>query len=430
VRKEQRAFVVDVVGQWLTSGQSPRDAMAARAEIRRLPAASRAEVARVAAQVIAQQRWLSFARNEAVLQSPSPRVAAERLLEAHHQLAGDAAALADARARCAAIADPIVRLATRRSLPDWLAGEFVACHGDGADGLLQALGEPAARTVRANLLRVPSREHLAARLVALGIETEPGRHAPWALHVRGEQDLFDTAAYRDGAFEQQDEASQLAALVAAPPPGGRVLDLCAGSGGKTLALAAMLANKGQVLATDVSERRLDALRTRLARAGADNVQVRALSGTDLPREVAAFAARADRILVDAPCSGTGSWRRRPEARWAVDPAGLAALQATQDGLLDAAAACLRPGARLVYATCSVLRGENEARIEALRRRSPELELVRVAEVLGGSCAAPIADPTGTFLQLRPDRHGCDGFFAAILRRPRPRGLRETPDVGR
>ncbi len=413
-----QGLVVAVVGEWFASARSPREAMAANPEIRRLPAPARAEVARVAAQVIAQQRWLAFVIGEDVVPSSPPRRRAEQLVAVHLRLAGDAVLDAGARSRCAVIADPIRRLATRRSLPDWLAAEFTGCHGDRADGLLQALNESASRTVRANLLRVPSREHLAARLRSLGIATEPARHAPWALHVRGEQDLFDTAAYREGAFEQQDEASQLAALAVAPPPRGKVLDLCAGSGGKTLALAAQLANLGQVFATDVSARRLDALRTRLVRAGADNVQVRVLPGGELPVEIAHFAARADRILVDAPCSGTGSWRRRPEARWSIDHDGFVALQRTQDQLLDLAAAHLQPGARLVYATCSVLRDENEARVEALRQRHRQLELVRLAEVLGGERAAPIADATGTFLQLLPDRHGCDGFFAAILRRSR------------
>jgi 16S rRNA (cytosine967-C5)-methyltransferase len=204
----------------------------------------------------------------------------------------------------------------------------------------------------------------------------------------------------------------------APPPGGKVLDLCAGNGGKTLALAAALANRGVVAAADVHERRLQALRERARRAGAMNLAVHELRHAEWPADLAAFAARADRVLVDAPCSGTGSWRRRPEARWGLDEAGLAALQRTQDGLLASAAAALRPGARLVYATCSLLAEENEERVAALRAARPDLELVRIAEILGGDAARAIADPTGTFLSLRPDQHGCDGFFAAVLRAPR------------
>jgi 16S rRNA (cytosine967-C5)-methyltransferase len=138
----------------------------------------------------------------------------------------------------------------------------------------------------------------------------------------------------------------------------------------------------------------------------------------VPSAVAAFAGHADRILVDAPCSGTGSWRRRPEARWALAADGLEALVATQDRLLAQAASWLRPGARLVYATCSLLRQENEARVDALLAADPGLERVRLVEILGGVAARPIADATGTNLSLRPDRHGTDGFFAAVLRRKR------------
>jgi 16S rRNA (cytosine967-C5)-methyltransferase len=169
----------------------------------------------------------------------------------------------------------------------------------------------------------------------------------------------------------------------------------------------------------VHQGRLAALRERLARAGADNVQVQALGERgEAPPVVATFAGHADRILVDAPCSGTGSWRRRPEARWSLDDAALRQMNAVQDRLLSRAAAWLKPGARLIYATCSLLASENEARIAALCAAQPQLETVRLAEILGGAVARPIADATGTFLSLRPDRHGTDGFFAAVLRRRR------------
>jgi 16S rRNA (cytosine967-C5)-methyltransferase len=197
-----------------------------------------------------------------------------------------------------------------------------------------------------------------------------------------------------------------------------VLDLCAGSGGKALAIAAALGNRGSVLATDVHRRRLQELRQQAARAGVHNVQAGEIGEVDVPAAVAEFARHADRILVDAPCSGTGSWRRRPEARWNVRLGDLAALRATQERLLAMAAGWLRPGARLVYATCSLLRDENEEPIAALLAQRPELEVVRLAEVLSADAARPIADASGTFLSLRPDRHGCDGLFAAIVRRRR------------
>ena len=220
------------------------------------------------------------------------------------------------------------------------------------------------------------------------------------------------------ALEQQDEASQLAVAATAPPPRGRVLDVCAGNGGKTLALAAAMQNRGELLATDVHAGRLQAMKVRARRAGVSNLRIAAIGEDQWPAEVEAFAATADRLLVDAPCSGTGAFRRRPEARWQLAASDLPSLQRTQDALLERAALLLRPGARIVYATCSLLAQENEARVAALLARHPELERVRLVEVLGASVASPIADGTGSSLSLRPDRHGCDGFFAAILRKRR------------
>lgn len=434
-------LAADVVAAWLADGRAPRDAMAAMPAQRTLTSAERAAVARASAAAIAGMRRLEFVlagpRGLARLDVRARAVAlvlagaverdevlpagASRQFEAAVGGTFDFAPLLAARERLAATGDPVLAFARRHSVPDWFAARALARFGGEADAVAVALGEAPPRTLRANLLRVADRDALARALAAEGIASTPARFAATALHVAGEHDLFATAAFRRGDFEQQDEASQLVAAIVAPPPGGKVLDLCAGNGGKTLALAAALANRGVVAAADVHERRLQALRERARRAGATNLAVHELRHGAWPAELAAFAARADRVLVDAPCSGTGSWRRRPEARWGLDEAGLAALLDTQDELLARAAAVLRPGARLVYATCSLLAEENEERVAALRATRPELELVRVAEILGGDVARAIADPTGTFLSLRPDRHGCDGFFAAVLRAPRARG---------
>jgi 16S rRNA (cytosine967-C5)-methyltransferase len=311
----------------------------------------------------------------------------------------------------------VERFGTRHSLPDWLAQRLLDEHGDAAEALAQALDAPAPRTLRANTLRVGSREELAAELLADGVATRPTAYAPHGLTVDGDAPLFRLAAYDAGRFEQQDEASQLCALLVAPPPGGRVLDACAGSGGKTLAIAAMLGNKGEILAADTHAGRLHALSARCRRAGASNVRAR-LVGDEWGAEVDAFAARADRILLDVPCSGIGALRRRPEARWRLDSAALAAMAATQAALLDRAAARLRPGARIVYATCTVFAAENEAPVAAALARHPELEQVPCKEILGGVLGKAIGDANGAVLRLRPDRHGTDGFFAAVLRRRR------------
>lgn len=406
-----------LVAIFLQRGVPPREALARDERFRGLPAPSRAAASRLANTVLARWRWLAFELGGSArgARLPQPHDAAA-LVDA--VLRPVPARRAAALARCAELADPVQRLAVRQSLPEVLAERFLAEFGAAADEVLAALGEPAPRTLRANLLRVAGRDELAAELQTAGIATTPTRHSPWGLHVVGDADLFATAAYRRGAFEQQDEASQLAALAVAPPPRGRVLDLCAGNGGKTLALCAQLGNRGEVLATDVSAPRLAALRERAARAGIANLRTLRIAADTVPDEVAAFAARADRILIDAPCSGSGSWRRRPEARWQVDAGGWAELLATQQRLLQQAAGWLRPGARLIYATCSLFAAENEAQVDALRAVVADLEVVRLGELLGGTAAAPIADADGRFLVLRPDRQGCDGFFAAILRRPR------------
>jgi 16S rRNA (cytosine967-C5)-methyltransferase len=424
----------DVVAAWLAARRSPREQMAAMPLLRDAAPAERAAVARASARAIAGMRRVEFvlagaaglrglaARDRALVLVLAAAVAADELLPATaaRQLPFAAAGIDLARLLRAgeaidATADPVVRSGRRHSVPDWFARAALAQFGDAADAVAAALAEPAPRTVRANLLRVADRDALRTELAAERVAARPGSFSPWALHVDGDADLFATAAFARGAFEQQDEASQLVALVTAPPPGGKVLDLCAGTGGKTLALAAMLRGRGQVMATDVHAGRLAALRERAARAGADNVEVHAGTDAAWAAPVAAFAPHADRVLVDAPCSGTGSWRRRPEGRWTIDERALRDLVRQQDALLRAAAAVLRPGARLVYATCSLLEDENERRVDALRAERPELEPVRVAEILGNAAAAPITDPTGTFLSLRPDRHGCDGFFAAVLR---------------
>ncbi len=427
-----------VVAESLATGRPPREVLAANHAWSRLPPATRGRAVAAANAAIVWQR-----RSRCVLQGelpehlpPSPADARLLVLAAaviqHQLLPGEAAAAASVRLPVATwaalptpaavlqrVADPVLRLALLHSVPDWLAQQFVREFGDGAESLLQALNQPGPRTIRCNPLRIADRATLAARLAVEGIATQPTRHAPHGLQVHGEADLFATAAYAEGCFEQQDEASQLGAWLVAPPPRGRVLDLCAGAGGKTLALAAALANRGTLLATDVASQRLQSLRQRAARAGVNNLRAVAIGERHWPPEVVAFAARADRILLDAPCSGSGSWRRRPEARWRLQPADLAAMQATQDSLLDRAATTLAAGARLIYATCSVFQQENEQRVAAVLQAHPELVLQRPAEVLGHAAAAPLVDATGSFLSLRPDRQGCDGFFAAILRRPRP-----------
>lgn len=416
-----------VVMQCLDERRGTAEVMARMPALRAESSGVRAEVARIAVAVIGARRRLRFALADCL---PSDRYERARayvlmwLAERGVRVAGPdvgewGVALPrpeHVAERLRAIEDACERLAIAHSLPDWLAAEFHSVFAGEVDAVLTGLAQAPPRTLRANLLRVASRDELVERLAAEGVDAEPARYAATAVHVAGSRDLFETNTYRDGCFEQQDEASQLAVLLTAPPPGGKVLDLCCGSGGKTLGLAAQLGNRGTVLATDVHQARVRDLRARLPRAFADNVQPMHLDGT-LPceRRLEQFACRADRILIDAPCSGTGSWRRRPQARWNLDPTGLEAMRRTQAELLERAAGWLKPKARIVYATCSLLPGENEEQILALCDRHSGLEIVSVVEVLGGALGRTIADANGAFLSVRPDRHGCDGFFAAVLR---------------
>jgi len=226
--------------------------------------------------------------------------------------------------------------------------------------------------------------------------------------------LGGLTAFKDGLVEVQDEGSQIAALLADARPGMRVVDFCAGAGGKTLALAAGMENRGKLVACDVSARRLERAVRRLRRAGVGNVACRVLAG-ERDKWVKRHRGGFDRVLVDAPCLGTGTWRRNPDGKWRATQNDLAELIVRQQEILRSAARLLRPGGRLVYATCSLLHEEDEAQAEAFLAAESEFSVVSVArawrETIGG--AAPGGE---RYLRLTPARHGTDGFFVAIFER--------------
>jgi 16S rRNA (cytosine967-C5)-methyltransferase len=289
-------------------------------------------------------------------------------------------------------------LADRASLPDWLAAELEVAAGDEAGALADALNLPGPVALRANRLR-GDREALAAALLAEGVPTRPAPLAPDGLLVTSPRvNVRGLSAWRSGRFEVQDEGSQLLALALGAGPGDWVLDRCAGAGGKALALAAAVGPGGRVLACDLDAGRLVRLAERSARAGATAV-VEPLGAAPPP------GLRVDGALVDAPCSELGALRRGPDQRWRIDPAGFAALPALQLSLLHEAAAAVRPGGRLVYATCTFRREEDEAVALAFEAAAP------------GWRRAPPAAPAAVlgadgFLRTLPHRHGTDGFFAA------------------
>jgi 16S rRNA (cytosine967-C5)-methyltransferase len=322
-------------------------------------------------------------------------------------------------ARIERIENATERLAVRHSMPDWIA-ELVT---DAA--LLARMNEPAARALRVNTLKT-TREALLQALASEGLDAHPTQSAAQGILLEGRRSPFRTAAFGRGDFEVQDEASQLVAELVSPPPRSLVVDACAGAGGKTLALAALLAGKGRILALDASSEKLAELQRRVRRAGASNVQAIAidlLAPGDALREVTGRAARA---LVDAPCTGLGAIRRNPEARWRLRREDLSRLVETQAALLGAAAPLVAPGGRLVYATCSFLPMEGERVVESFLAENPDFQLVTARDVLGRVRTERIATRDGRFLRtwrsdgtLDGGPEGMDGFFGAILRRKRP-----------
>jgi 16S rRNA (cytosine967-C5)-methyltransferase len=388
-----------------------------------LASAERRDVAETLYGMIRQLRRIDFALEGTQHAGPArehARYLAYRVLAgeiapaaAAAELAGDWEAVARVDERIARERDPVRRLGLARSLPDWLARRLLADHGDDADALAAALNARAPLTVRANTLKT-TREALAERLAKDGIDSHAGRYAATALVLDTRTNAFGLAAFREGLFEVQDEASQLVAEITAPPPRGVVVDACAGAGGKTLALGALLENRGRLWALDTSARKLAELTRRARRAGLSNHRAVTVYSDGYPDEVEALHGRADRVLVDAPCSGIGALRRNPEARWRLADEDIARLSAEQLAVARRAMGLTAAGGRLVYATCTVLREENQAVVERLLR--PGWEIMRVAEIWGGERAAAVADPTGTFLTMLPHRHDTDGFFAAVLYR--------------
>lgn len=306
--------------------------------------------------------------------------------------------------------DPAGHIAATASHPPWLVRRWLEVYGDQETAALcRADNEQPPCTLRVNRLRT---DPAAAReaLAAAGIPSEPARRSPDGLVVSGSASgLNQSAPYRDGALHIQDEASQLIAPLVAPLPGDAVLDLCAGRGGKTTHLAALMEDAGGILAVDIHPRKLADLETLARRLGATSIRTRTGDAeADLGE---ALHARFDRVLVDAPCSGTGTLRRNPEIKWRLQPRDLAPLVRRQRRILEAAAAYPRRGGLLVYVTCALLPEENEDVITDFLERHPEY----APEAPPPPFPAALLDAAGYFRSL-PHRDGMDGFFGARLRR--------------
>ncbi len=303
----------------------------------------------------------------------------------------------------------------RHSLPEWLVQPLKEQVGAEFMALAESLNQPASLDLRVNSLSA-KREDVQKELKAAGIASQPTPYSPWGLRLAGKPALTKLDAFTRGAIEVQDEGSQLLAALVDPKRGEMVVDFCAGAGGKTLALGAAMRSTGRLYAFDTSAHRLDALKPRLARSGLSNVHPAAIAH-ERDERIKRLAGKIDRVLVDAPCSGLGTLRRNPDLKWRQSPDGVAELTAKQLAILRSAARLVKSGGRLVYATCSLLREENEAIAEAFAQAEAGWKLVPAAQALAPlKLADAQALCSGDFLRMWPHRHGTDGFFAAVWER--------------
>ena len=302
--------------------------------------------------------------------------------------------------------------AVRFDLPDWLY-ERLAQQFDPAEltSLATALNQPAPLDLRVNGLKAEPAQVLS-RLNADGLAAEACRYSPIGIRLAGKPSISNHALFLDGSFEVQDEGSQLLGFLLQPKRGEMVADFCAGAGGKTLLLGAMMRSQGRLYAFDIAEKRLAKLKPRLARSGLSNVHpVRIESENDI--KIKRLAGKLDRVLVDAPCSGLGTLRRNPDLKWRQTPESVAELTTKQAAILHAASGLVKKGGRLVYATCSLLAEENDAVVDDFLSRHPEFRALSAEEVLSRQ---DITIACGERLRLLPHQHGTDGFFAAVMER--------------
>lgn len=306
------------------------------------------------------------------------------------------------------------------NLPAFLEETLTSLYGDDAARQAAAHTEEAPVDLRVNTLKT-DRATLRQFLAKDGIDSVETPLAPLGLRLDGRKPLTGTKAFKEGLFEPQDEGSQLAALLVEAKPGMKVVDFCAGAGGKTLAIGAGMENHGRIIACDVSEARLNRAAQRLKRAGVFMVERRTLSSERdkwIKRRASRFDGGFDRVLVDAPCSGSGTWRRNPDQKWKLTPETVAALNARQSAILDSAARLVQPGGRLIYVTCSILPSENEDRIAQFIAERPDFcahPIVEIWEKLLPDLSYP-GESGSTSLRLTPADHGTDGFFVAVLGR--------------
>ncbi|MCH2241349.1 MAG: RsmB/NOP family class I SAM-dependent RNA methyltransferase [Aquabacterium sp.] len=303
----------------------------------------------------------------------------------------------------------------RHNLPTWLAERLRAQMGDDFWPLVQSLNQSGPLDLRVNAFKT-DRKAAQAALTEAGFASSPTPFSPWGLRLEGKPAINRLELFTAGHIEVQDEGSQLLALLTEARRGEMVADFCAGAGGKTLALGAMMRNTGRLYAFDVSGHRLDALKPRLARSGLSNVYPAQIAH-ERDERIKRLAGKIDRVLVDAPCSGLGTLRRNPDLKWRQSVQALEELKAKQAAILASAARLVKSGGRLVYATCSLLQEENEAIAAAFSDAQRDFTLLPAADILERQHVEQAASLcSGSFLRLWPHRHGTDGFFAAVWER--------------
>lgn len=316
-------------------------------------------------------------------------------------------------ADCDAATDEAFLAPHRHNLPPWLAEALEAQLGDDFWPLVDSLQHTAGLDVRVNSLQA-KRADVQAELEKNGIAVMPTPFSPWGLRMNAKPNLSKLTLFEKGVIEVQDEGSQLLALMLDAKRGEMVADFCAGAGGKTLALGAAMRNTGRLYAFDTSAHRLEAMKPRLARSGLSNIHPVAIAHERDDR-IKRLRGKMDRVLVDAPCTGLGTLRRNPDLKWRQTPEAVAELTVKQAAILASAARLLKPGGRLVYATCSLLPAENEEIAQAFSAAHPNFKPLLVKDLLTDfevSQPEDLCTPDGSYLRLWPHRHGTDGFFAA------------------
>ena len=309
--------------------------------------------------------------------------------------------------------EPALTLAEQTDLPDWLIERLSALMPEAElQALARTLNQPAPLDLRVNAQKT-NRAAVLAQLAEEGLAATACPYAPEGIRLAGKPFLAKHPLFLDGSIEVQDEGSQLLGHLLAPKRGEMVVDFCAGAGGKTLLLGALMRSTGRLYALDVSEKRLAKLKPRLARSGLSNVHPMVIAHEN-DTHVKRLAGKCDRVLVDAPCSGLGTLRRNPDLKWRQTPQSVAELAVKQAAILAAAAKLLKPGGRLVYATCSLLPEENAQIVDAFLAAHPAFARRRASDVLAAQGIA--LDLPGDDLQLLPQVHGTDGFYAAVLER--------------